>query len=56
MKKLVFCLVFLFANSAFAMTHFLVKQWYYQANQMCQYDNGTVLNVGPNVCPLTIQS
>lgn len=33
---------------------FLVKEWYANGDHMCQYDNGTVLNVGANLCPLSI--
>lgn len=33
---------------------FLVAQWHEGGNQMCRYDNGTVLNVGARICPLSI--
>ena len=46
----------LLASSAFAgMTYFLTSQWVEKGNQMCRYGNGTVLNVGVNVCPLSIK-
>jgi len=56
MRTLVFCLILFVANSASAMTYFLVNQWYSQGNQMCQYGDGTVLNVGVRICPLSIQN
>ena len=34
--------------------HFLIGQWYEKGSQMCKYDNGTVLNVGASLCPLSI--
>lgn len=34
--------------------HFLVKDWVERGERFCKYDNGTVLNVGINLCPLTI--
>lgn len=34
---------------------FLVSQWFEKGNQMCKYDNGTVLNVGAKTCPLSIR-
>ena len=33
---------------------FLVSQWFEKGNQMCKYDNGTVLNMGAKLCPLSI--
>lgn len=46
------CLV---ATAAHAqMRSFLVAQWYERGNQMCKYDNGTVLNMGIKLCPLDI--
>ena len=44
-----------FATPAYAMTYFLVSQWYEHGDQMCKYGNGTVLNVGIHICPLTVQ-
>ena len=55
MKTLIFSLTLLVANTAFAMTHFLTNQWYSNGSNMCQYDNGTVLNMGARICPLSIQ-
>ena len=37
--------------SANAMTSYLVKEWTRNGDQMCQYDDGTVLNVGARICP-----
>jgi hypothetical protein len=39
-----------------AMRFFLKDQWINSYGQrMCQYGNGTVLNVGARVCPLSIE-
>jgi hypothetical protein len=55
MKKLfLFCILMGMFSSAYAMTYFLEKQWYQNGNQMCQYGNGAVLNVGVSLCPLSI--
>ncbi len=48
-------LVVMVASIAYAMTHFLVAQWYENGDQMCKYDNGTVLNMGYKLCPLSIE-
>ena len=40
---------------AYGMTYFLTSQWYSNGSHFCQYQNGTVLNVGANICPLSIQ-
>ena len=37
------------------MTYYLVTQWMEGGNNFCRYSNGTVLNVGYRVCPLSIQ-
>ncbi len=49
-------LVFLTAVSfySFSMTCFLEDEWIRDGDQMCEYDNGTVLNVGIRLCPLSI--
>ncbi len=49
-------LVFLTTVSfySFSMTCFLEDEWMRNGDQMCQYDNGTVLNVGIRICPLSI--
>lgn len=56
-KKIILCtfLGLSLSSPAYAMTHFLTAQWYENGNQMCKYDNGTVLNVGAHICPLSIQ-
>ena len=40
------------ASPAFAA--YLIKQWFEGGSHFCQYDNGTVLNVGARTCPLHI--
>ena len=44
-----------YAAPAYAMTYFLTRQWIASGNNMCEYGNGTVLNMGARVCPLSIQ-
>ncbi len=57
MKKLILgtMLSLSVAAPAYAMTYFLTNQWTVGANRMCQYGNGTVLNVGIGLCPLSVQ-
>lgn len=57
MKAFAFALFMIGAATApaYAFTHYLVAQWYQGGDQMCRYDNGTVLNVGIRLCPLSIQ-
>lgn len=43
------------AVPAQAMTYFLTSQWTAQGNRFCRYGNGTVLNVGVSICPLSIE-
>lgn len=40
---------------AYAMTYFLTAQWLDGGKRFCRYGNGTVLNVGINICPLSIE-
>lgn len=56
MRKAIFGAVALVSLSspAFAMKYFLVAQWYENGSQMCKYGNGTVLNMGIKLCPLSI--
>jgi hypothetical protein len=56
MKSYIFAvlLVAALATPAYAMTHYLVAEWYDNGDQFCRYDNGTVLNVGYRICPLKI--
>jgi len=37
------------------MTHYLTAQWVENGNRFCRYSNGTVLNVGYQICPQTIK-
>lgn len=37
------------------MTYYLVAQWVESGNRFCRYGNGTVLNVGYQICPLSIR-
>jgi len=39
---------------AYGMTYFLSGQWVDRGQRFCRYQNGTVLNVGINLCPLSI--
>lgn len=44
------------ASAQYSMTYYLTDQWVTSTgNRMCQYSNGTVLNVGYRVCPLSIR-
>ena len=44
------------AAAQYSMTYYLTNQWLSSnGNRMCQYSNGTVLNVGYRVCPLSIR-
>jgi len=40
--------------SAFGMVYYLTNQWQGPQGRMCEYSNGTVLNVGYSICPLQI--
>lgn len=56
MRKLILLVALMsFPASAFAMTYFLTRDWYQGSDHMCGYSNGTVLNIGVGVCPLSIQ-
>jgi hypothetical protein len=42
---------------AYALTYYLTDQWFSDnGNRMCEYSNGTVLNVGYRICPLSIEA
>ena len=43
------------STPAYAMTYFLVREWDSNGDHFCQYDNGTVLNVGIHLCALSIR-
>ena len=55
MKTLMVVLVLASGVAHAQMLAFLVKQWSKNGQQFCQYDNGTVLNVGAGICPLNIK-
>lgn len=54
MKRLIFIIAITLSSSAYALQHFLVSEWYQNGQHFCKYDNGTVLNVGYQLCPLSI--
>lgn len=54
-KAMILAGAVLASTPAYAMTYFLVGQWHENGSQMCRYGNGTVLNVGVRLCPLSIQ-
>ena len=54
-KAIILAAAVLSASPAYAMTYFLTAQWFENGSQMCRYGNGTVLNVGARICPLSIQ-
>lgn len=41
---------------AYAMTYYLEAQWTEGGNRFCRYGDGTVLNVGYKLCPLSIKN
>ncbi|RPI18834.1 MAG: hypothetical protein EHM65_01925 [Acidobacteriales bacterium] len=41
--------------AAQTITYFLTAQWVEGVNRFCRYGNGTVLNVGVQLCPLSIR-
>lgn len=58
MKKFVLAAVLAAAvapTAAYAMTYFLSSQWIDRGQRFCRYTNGTVLNVGASLCPLSIE-
>ncbi|MCA3064727.1 hypothetical protein [Aquidulcibacter sp.] len=57
MKRVIAASVLLIALPAFAGTAYLKRQWFDKnGNQMCEYDNGTVLNMGAKPCPSSIKT
>jgi hypothetical protein len=56
MKKLLasLALTALVTVSQAQFMHQLVAQWVENGNRFCKYSNGTVLNVGINLCQLSI--
>jgi len=57
MKKLIIAAAIAagLATPAYAVTSYLVAEWFTNGSHFCRYDNGTVLNVGYRVCPLKIE-
>jgi len=58
MKKLIIAVALAAAvapTAAYAMTYFLSSQWIDRGQRFCRYQNGTVLNVGVSLCPLSIE-
>jgi hypothetical protein len=37
------------------MPHFLKRDYQLNGNQMCSYDDGTVINIGIGICPNVIR-
>ncbi|MFA7585599.1 MAG: hypothetical protein WCY11_05290 [Novosphingobium sp.] len=58
MKNLLAALALTLATPtiAYAMTYYLQSQWTEGANRFCRYTNGTVMNVGYRLCPMSIQA
>ena len=58
MKKFLIMMVLglVISSSSFAVTQFLVASWLENGNWMCKYTDGTVLNMGARVCPVSIGS
>jgi hypothetical protein len=52
--KRVLIVALLAPMAAYAMTYYLQEQWVTNGARFCKYGNGTVLNVGANICPLSI--
>jgi hypothetical protein len=58
MKKLILAAALALTATPVAahyMTYFLSAQWVEGGNRFCRYTNGTVLNVGYRICPLSIK-
>ena len=59
MRKTIYAIIAaaaaLSSTPAYAMTYYLTAQWTEGVNRFCRYGNGTVLNVGVRICPLSIQ-
>jgi hypothetical protein len=57
MKKLIIAVALAATTTpalAYGMTYYLTGQWYDNGQHFCRYGNGTVLNVGVSLCPLSI--
>jgi hypothetical protein len=58
MKKIIIAAVLALTATPVAaqgMTYFLTAQWIENGNRFCRYSNGTVLNVGYSICPMSIR-
>jgi hypothetical protein len=55
MKRLIAALLICLSAPAFSMQYFLVSQWLNGINRMCEYGDGSVLNVGVGSCPYSIE-
>lgn len=56
MKKIIFVTLLAVSTPAYAWTYYLVDQWVNAyGNRMCQYGDGSVYNMGINLCPLSIE-
>lgn len=56
MKTIITAILLASACAAQAtMTYYLTAQWVEGGNRFCKYGNGTVLNVGINLCPMSIK-
>lgn len=56
MKKSAVAALLLVSAAAHAQVlSFLVREWMRDGSRFCEYDNGTVLNVGVRLCPLNIK-
>lgn len=58
MKNLLIAIALLSATPVAAqyyMTYYLTAQWTERGNRFCRYSNGSVLNMGINFCPYTIE-
>lgn len=57
MKKIIIAAALVAAvapSMAQAMTYFLVAQWIDRGQRFCRYGDGTVIRVGVELCPLSI--
>lgn len=55
MRRIV-CVVLALPIAALAMTYQLEDQWVKNGSRFCKYSDGTVMNVGVKVCPLSIHN
>lgn len=59
MRKTIYAIIaaaaVLSSTPAYALTYYLTAQWVETGNRFCRYGNGTVLNVGYRLCPLSIE-